>query len=296
MALRSILFVPGDSEKKIARAASSGADALILDLEDSVSPAQKPQARSLISAQLRARDAAGPQLWVRINALDTADALQDLVTITAAAPDAIILPKASGNADVIKLSHYLSALETREGIAPGHIKIIVVATETPTALFNLGSYTTATPRLAGLTWGAEDLAAAVGAHGNRDKAGLTPLYQLARSLCLAAAANAGVPPIDTACMDINDQAFIKAESEAARRDGFRAKLAIHPNQIALINQAFTPGTDEIATAQKIVAAYEADPALGTFQLDGKMIDIPHLKQARQILAAAGISQGLINAN
>jgi citrate lyase subunit beta/citryl-CoA lyase len=286
MALRSILFVPGDSEKKIARAASSGADALILDLEDSVSPAQKPQARSLISARLRARDAAGPQLWVRINALNTADALQDLAAITAAAPDAIILPKANGNADVIELGHYLSALEASAGIAPGHIKIIVVATETPAALFNLGSYTTATPRLAGLTWGAEDLAAAVGAHSNRNETGLTPLYQLARSLCLAAAANAGVLPIDTACMEIHDQAFIKTECEAARRDGFRAKLAIHPNQIALINQAFTPGTDEIATAQKIVAAYEADPSLGTFQLDGKMIDIPHLKQARQILAAA----------
>jgi citrate lyase subunit beta/citryl-CoA lyase len=185
---------------------------------------------------------------------------------------------------VTQLDTYLNALETREGLVLGGIKVVVIATETAAALFGLGSYTAATPRLAGLTWGAEDLAQAVGAISNKDGNGLTPLYLLARSLCLAASGAAGVVAIDTACMEIHDLAAIENECVAARRDGFRSKLAIHPSQVEIINRTFAPSDAEIAAARAIVAAYDADPDLGTFQLDGRMIDIPHLKQAQKLLA------------
>jgi citrate lyase subunit beta/citryl-CoA lyase len=284
--LRSILFVPGDSEKKIARSLSCGADALVLDLEDSVSAPRKPQARELTAARLAARTAADPELWVRINPLDTPDALQDLKAITAGRPDVIVLPKASSAADVLQLHHYLHAFEVAAGIPAGQIKIVCVATETAASIFHLGSYSPATPRLAGLTWGAEDLAAAIGAFSNSDEHGLTPLYRMARALCLAAAANAGVTPIDTACMQIRDLDMIARECSAGKRDGFRAKLAIHPDQVPIINRTFSPNESEIAEARAIVAAYTADPNLGTFQLGNKMIDIPHLKQAEKILALA----------
>jgi citrate lyase subunit beta/citryl-CoA lyase len=282
---RSILFVPGDSEKKIARGASCGADALIFDLEDSVAPARKDEARRLTRARLLQRADSDPALWVRINALDTAAALQDLAAVAAGAPDIILLPKAEGAQDVVKLAHFLDALEVHENMARGAIGIVVVATETAGSMFELGSYAQDTPRLRGLTWGAEDLASAVGASSNRDDSGLTPLYLMARSLCLAAAARAGVLPIDTACMEIRELSAIEAETDAARRDGFRAKLAIHPDQVSIINNAFSPSEAEIKEARAIVAAYDADPNLGTFQRGGRMIDIPHLKQARQLLAA-----------
>ena len=283
--LRSLLFVPGDSEKKMLRADECGADALILDLEDSVAPDRKAAARDIVRARLAARATGGPQLWVRINPLDGAEALHDLSAIVAGRPDVLVVPKVSHAAELGTLNAYLDALETHENLPRGGIGVVAVATETAAALFNLGSYAPAPPRLAGLTWGAEDLAAAIGAVSNSDAHGLTPLYQLARSLCLAAAAQAGVVAIDTACMSLNDVPALEAECVAARRDGFRGKLAIHPAQVAVINQNFSPGEAEIAQARAIVAAFEADPRLGTFQLNGRMIDIPHLKQARNLLAS-----------
>jgi citrate lyase subunit beta/citryl-CoA lyase len=285
MTPRSLLFVPGDSEKKIARAAECGADALILDLEDSVAPGRKQAAREIVRNTLATRDAAGPQLWVRINPLDSADALLDLAAIVAVRPHTLVVPKVSNAAELTTLNAYLDALEIREAVPRGEILTVPVATETAAAMFNLGSYVPGTPRLAGLTWGAEDLAAAIGALANADADGLTSLYQLARSLCLAAAANAKVQAIDTACMKINDTAWLERECTAARRDGFKAKLAIHPAQVSVINRMFSPSAAEIDHARAIVAAFEADPNLGTFQLNGQMIDIPHLKQARKILGS-----------
>jgi citrate lyase subunit beta/citryl-CoA lyase len=258
---------------------------LILDLEDSVAPDRKAAARDIVRARLAARVAGGPQLWVRINPLDGAEALHDLSAIVAGRPDVLVVPKVSHASELGVLNAYLDALETHETLLRGGIGVVAVATETAAALFNLGSYAPAPPRLAGLTWGAEDLAAAIGAVSNSDAHGLTPLYQLARSLCLAAAAQAGVVAIDTACMSLNDVNVIEAECAAARRDGFRGKLAIHPAQVAVINQNFSPGEAEIAKARSIVAAFEANPRLGTFQLNGQMIDIPHLKQARNLLAS-----------
>ena len=281
---RSILFVPGDSAKKIARAADCQADAIVLDLEDSVAPSRRAEARAMVRAALDAR-AGSHRYWVRINALDSAEALADLAAVVGGAPDVILLPKASGASDVIQLNHHLSALEVRDGVAPGSIKVVAVATETGAAIFGLGSYAPACPRLAGLTWGAEDLASAVGAASNSDEQGrLTPLYEMARGLCLAAAAAAGVEPIDTAFMDIRDLEALARNCAAARRDGFRAKLAIHPDQVPVINATFTPSPAEVERAQKIVDAFATDPDVGVLQLDGRMVDRPHLEQAHKILA------------
>jgi citrate lyase subunit beta/citryl-CoA lyase len=285
-AARSWLFVPGDAERKLTKAAASEADALILDLEDSVAAANLPAARILVAAFLRAHHAA-MRLWVRINALGTPHALADLASVVPAAPAGIVLPKADGAPDLIRLGHCLSALEVAAGLPEGAIRIAVVATETPAALFTLGSYATASARLAALTWGAEDLAAALGAAGNRAADGPYEFtYQLARSLCLAGAAAAGVDAIDTVFTDFRDTAGLAREAQAARRAGFVGKLAIHPDQVGPINAAFTPDAAEIAHAQRIVAAFAANPGLGTVGLDGRMIDMPHLKQAQRILGIA----------
>jgi citrate lyase subunit beta/citryl-CoA lyase len=286
--MRSWLFVPGDSERKLARAGASGADALILDLEDSVAPPNLPAARAQVAAYLRAHGGAPrPRLWVRINALGTPEALADLAAVVAAGPAGIVLPKADGAADLARLGHYISALEVAAGLAEGGIRVAVVATETPAALFALGGYAPAAPRLAALTWGAEDLAAALGAASNRLPDGEYEFtYQLARSLCLAAAAAAGVDAVDTVFTDFRDAAGLDREARAARRAGFGGKLAIHPDQVPVINAAFTPDAAERAHAERIVAAFAANPGLGAIGIDGKMIDLPHLKQARRLLAAA----------
>ncbi len=283
---RSWLFVPGDAERKLAKGLAGEADVLILDLEDSVAPANLPAARALVAAILR--EHAGPRLWVRINALASPHALADLVAVVPAAPAGILLPKADGGADVLRLGHYLSALEVSAGLPEGGIRIAVVATETPAALFALGSYAPPHDRLAALTWGAEDLATALGASANREADGrYAAPYQLARSLCLAGAAAAGVAPIDTVFTDFRDAAGLSREAAAARRAGFAGKLAIHPDQVGPINAAFTPDAAEIAHAERIVAALAANPGLGTVGIDGRMIDMPHLKQARRLLAMAG---------
>jgi citrate lyase subunit beta/citryl-CoA lyase len=282
--LRSMLFVPGDSEKKLAKASSVGADALILDLEDAVAAARRPIAREMIQDYLRGADRSRSELWVRINPLDSADALRDVTAVAKARPDGIALPKCDGPHHVQQLSHYLDALEIEHGIPLGSIAICAIATETAIAPFTLGQYKGA-PRLRVLTWGAEDLAAALGASSNKDASGqYTPPYVLARSLCLFGAHAAGVQPLDTVTPDFRDNALLLRECEAARRDGYLGKIAIHPDQVAIINEAFTPSSAEIAHAQAIIAAFAANPDAGALSLGGKMIDMPHLKQAERILA------------
>lgn len=288
--LRSFLFIPGDSDKKLARAASCGADGVILDLEDSVAADAKPAARDRVAAFLRAapREAGAPQYWVRINPLDSGLALADLTKIVEAAPAGIFQPKVAGPADVQQLSYYLDALEAAHGLEGGRIRIIPIATETAQAPFHLGAFATAgLARLAGLTWGAEDLAAAIGASGNRDASGDWAFtFRMARSLCLLAAHAAGVQAIETLHADFRDEDGLKASSQAARAEGFTGRLAIHPAQVGVINAAFQPSASEVDQAKRIVAAFAAHPGAGTVGLDGKMVDIPHLKQAEKIVAQA----------
>jgi citrate lyase subunit beta/citryl-CoA lyase len=280
---RSLLFAPGDSERKMAKALASEADLVLLDLEDAVAESAKPAARELTAATLRARKPGGPLVYVRINPLDTAHALIDLAAIVAAKPDGLMLPKAT-RADLDLLHNYLTALEVQAGVEQGAIKVIVVATETPKALFGLGDYCGA-PRLAALTWGAEDIATALGATHNRDETGVYEFpYQLARTLCLAGAANAKVPAIETIHGDFRDPDGLKAVASAARRAGFRSMMAIHPDQVATINAAFSPSEQELARAQRIVDLFDANPGAGTLGLDGEMLDMPHLKRARAVLA------------
>jgi citrate lyase subunit beta/citryl-CoA lyase len=287
MTPRSWLFVPGDSDRKLAKGAASAADALIIDLEDSVAAPNLPTARTLAAAFLRDHaDRTRQQLWVRVNALTSGLALHDLAAVLPAGPDGIVLPKAESAADVVTLGNYLSALEVAAGRADGGTRVVVVATETPGALFTLGSYASAGPRLAGLTWGAEDLAAALGAASNRvEGGGYEFTFQLARSLCLAAAAAAGVAPIDTVFTDFRDTVGLEREARAARRAGFVGKLLIHPDQVDTVNITFTPDPAEVAHAERVLAAFAANPGAGVVAIDGKMIDMPHLKQARRILQA-----------
>lgn len=285
MMLRSMLFVPGDSEKKMGKGASIGADALILDLEDSVAASRRPLAREMTRDYLRNADRSKCELWVRINPIDTADALLDIAAVAGARPDGIALPKAEGAADVIRLAHYLEILETEHGIAPGTIGIVPIATETASAPFTLGQYKGCSPRIRALTWGAEDLSAALGASSNKDERGnYTAPYVLARSLCLFAAYAADVQAFDTVQPDFRDNEKLRLECNEARRDGFTGKIAIHPDQVPVINEAFTPSTAELAHARAIIAAFAAQPEAGTLSLNGKMIDKPHLKQAERILS------------
>ena len=291
--LRSFLFIPGDSEKKLGKADGAGADALILDLEDSVAPANKPQARAMVRAFLfdRPRAERSSQLWVRINPLDTEMALGDLAAVVAGAPDGIMIPKADGPEDVRQLSHYLDALEAQAGVEAGSIRILPVATETAVAPFRLGDYAAAgLTRLAGLTWGAEDLSAAVGASTNLDPAGGWALtYRMVRSLTLLAAHAAGVQAIDTLFVDFKDDDGLRQSCRDARAEGFSGRIAIHPAQVAGINECFSPSEAEIEHARRVIAAFAAAPGVGTVGLDGKMLDIPHLKQAHGVLAQAGLS-------
>ena len=281
-AARSLLFAPGDSARKIEKACASAADAILLDLEDAVADANKPEARKLVAGYLAAKGRR-PGLWVRINPLEGPHALQDLAAVVPSRPDGIILPKAT-RADADTLDHYLTALEAAAGHPVGAIKVIVVATETAPALFGLGDYG-GCPRLAALTWGAEDLATALGATDNRNAQGEYEFpYQLARTLCLAGAVTAGVPAIETIHGDFRDAAGLERVASTARRAGFKGMIAIHPDQVAIINRAFSPSPDEIARAERIVAAFDANPSLGTVGLDGEMLDLPHLKRAQAVLA------------
>jgi len=288
--LRSLLFIPGDSEKKISKIDGCGADAVILDLEDSVAPANKAEARRMV-AEFVAKTPRGqraPHYWVRVNPLDSGLVLEDLAAIMGAAPDGIIQPKTNGPDCVRQLSHYLDAFEAAHGLEAGSTKIIPVATETAVAPFHLGGFAGAgLDRLAGLTWGAEDLATAVGASANRDASGEWLFtFRMARSLCLLAAHAAGVQAIDTLYVDFRDDEGLRASSRESRVEGFSGRLAIHPAQVEGINAAFMPSPEEIAHAERIIAAFAANPGAGTVGLDGKMVDIPHLKQAEHIVAQA----------
>ena len=285
--LRSILFVPGDSGRKLEKSLGFGADALMIDLEDSVVPARKPVARELAAAFLHANSASpGVRIWVRVNPLGSEDILPDLAAIVGAKPAGILLPKSEGAADVRRLSHYLDALEAREGLANGSTRIMAIATETAAATFALGEYRGAgMERLCALTWGAEDLSADIGASTNRDPDGrLSLTYRMVRSNLLLAAKAAGVMAIDTAYPDYRDLVALHEALEVSRREGFSGALAIHPAQIEPMNAAFSPSEEDIRLAEKIVAAFSADPDAGTLGIDGRMYDRPHLVQAQKILA------------
>ena len=290
--LRSMLFIPGDSDKKLAKVAQCGADAVILDLEDSVAPANKAAARDKVADFLRDFDRSvdgAPELWVRINPLDSGLAESDLAAIVPARPDGVVQPKPDGPEDVAKVSSLLDHMELAHGVAPGSIGIIPVATETAIAPFRLGEYAGAgLTRLRGMTWGAEDLAAALGATGNRSADGeFLYTYRLVRSLTLMAAHAAGVPAIETLHADFKDGKGLLASSRQARAEGFSGRLAIHPAQVAPINDGFTPSAEEVDFARRVVAAFEAEPGAGVVGLDGKMLDMPHLKAARRTLGLAG---------
>ena len=295
MTLRSFLFVPGDSERKQAKAETNQADALILDLEDSVSPENIDRARVMVREYLQARRSSTKtsgrqQLWVRINPIQTEKALADLAAVMPGAPDGIMLPKADSAAEAITLGHYLSALEAREGLTPESTRILPVATETPRAMFALGSYHGASARLYGLTWGAEDLSTAIGASTNRLLDGEYEFtYKMAKSLCLLGASAAGIAAIDTLYANFKDPEGLLADSKAARRAGFSGRIAIHPDQSEIINAAFTPDEKEVAFARRVVDAFAAAGGAGTLQLDGKMLDRPHLTQAQKLLELAARS-------
>ncbi len=288
--MRSLLFVPGDSPRKLDKALTCGADALILDLEDSVAPGAKAAARETVAAFLD--EAKGrqrrPKLFVRVNALDTGLTDLDLDTVMRAAPDGVMLPKAAGGADVSHLSVKLAVREAEYDLPGGGTAILPIATETARSLFLLGSLAGSSARLLGIAWGAEDLSADLGAETNRDAAGAyTDPYRLARSLTLFAAAAAGVDAVDTVFTDYRDPEGLAAECEAARRDGFAAKMAIHPDQVATINAAFTPTPAAIEGARAVVAAFAANPGAGVVGLGGRMVDRPHLRRAERVLARCG---------
>ena len=281
MILRSLLFVPGDSEKKLAKAQNSPADALILDLEDSVTPENRPKARGLVREYLKhpARQA----LWVRVNPIGSPDYKADLEAIVAGAPAGLVIPKADGPKPLYALDQDVSALEVASGLRERQIEVLPVATETPTAVTTLMDYRDPPPRLAGLTWGAEDLSAAVGAATNRDENGEFLLtYKIVRSLCLIAAKAAGVEAIETLHADFRDSAGLDRFARAAQREGFSGMMAIHPDQVAIINAAFTPSATDVEYSRRVVAAFAG--GVGVAGLDGKMLDQPHLKQARHVLA------------
>lgn len=285
--IRSLLFVPGDSERKIAKAQETDADALILDLEDSVVPDRKPAARDFCRAALAGP---GPKKFVRINALETLHAAADLAAIMQGAPFGIMLPKCQSATDLHRLDDMLTVLEAREGLALGSTLVLPIVTETAAAMLGFPTYVGAElPRLFGMTWGGEDLAADLGARSNRDETGGYALpYQLARSFCLYAASAAGSAPIDAVFTDVKDLEALEREAVAASRAGFVGKMAIHPAQAEVINRAFTPPAEDIEHARRVLDAFAAAEATGVALLDGRMLDRPHQRAAARVLAAAGV--------
>jgi len=284
--MRSFLFVPGDSARKFQRAREGAADALILDLEDSVAAGQKDAARGITRDMLGA-DRNAQALFVRVNALDSGRTLGDLAAVMPLRPDGIVLPKCAGAADVAQLANYLDAFEAAAGSESGLTRIVGVATETADAIFGLGGYRGASPRLWGIMWGGEDLAASLGATTNSIEGAFTEPFLLARNLCLMGAAAAGIVAIDTVSTRIKDLDHVEAEARAARRDGFGAKAVIHPSHVEIVNRAFTPTEAEADWAQRVVDAFRDDPQAGVVTIDGRMIDKPHERAARKILAALG---------
>lgn len=284
--IRSWMFVPGDSEKKLEKGLTNPADALILDLEDSVSDDRQEIAREMVRDFLKSHPDRSQQLWVRINPLDNDLSLPDLTAVMPGAPDGIVLPKVYSAKEINLLSDYLDVLEVREGLTPGSTKIVSVATETAASLLTFDTYLeNVTDRLVALTWGGEDLAAALGASDNRHpRTGeYDDPFRLARTMCLATSRAIDVQPVGVVYVDFRDLDGLEAECLRDRQSGFIGKIAIHPAQSEVINRAFTPSDDEIAHAKKVVEIFEQNPGLGTIGLDGKMLDMPHLKQARNLL-------------
>lgn len=281
MILRSLLFVPADSEKKLAKCISSPADALILDLEDSVAPENRPRAREMVREFLKS--AHKQSIWVRINPLGSPDFIRDVEAVTASRPAGYVIPKPDGPQALHVIDAHLITRETHAGIAHGTIKLLPVATETPVAAMSLQDYRSPPPRLAAMTWGAEDLSAALGAAGNRDESGEFLLtYRIVRSLCLIAAKAADAPAIETLHADFRDAKGLERAARAAQREGFAGMLAIHPDQVPVVNETFTPSTSDVEHARRVVAAFAG--GAGVASLEGKMLDQPHLKQAKNVLA------------
>ena len=285
--MRSLLFVPADGGSKLDKAVASGADAVIVDLEDSIVPERKDTARVTALDFLKRAGAAKqrPRLLVRINGLDTGMTDADLDAIVPGRPDAIVFPKAEGGASVVHLDAKLTAREAIAGVPEGQIKILAQGVESAAGLFAAGTFRGASVRLIGLTWGPEDLSAELGAEANRNTQGeLTEPYRLARSICLYAAAAAKLPAIETVYVDFRNSEGLRRDTEAARRDGFTGRLAIHPAQVPVINEIFTPSAAQIERAKAVVAAFAAQPGAGTVGIDGKMYDRPHLARAQALLA------------
>ena len=288
--MRSLLFVPADGGPKLDKAMASGADAVIIDLEDSIAPERKDQARKLALDFLKSAHVKKerPRLLVRINGLDTGMTDADLNAVVAGKPDGILFPKAEGGASVTHLDAKLTAREAIAGLPEGAIKILAQSVELAAGFFLAGTFRDASPRLIGLTWGPEDLSSELGAEANREADGtLTEPYRLARSICLLGAAAAKVPAIETIHVNFRDPDVLRRDTELARRDGFTGRLAIHPAQVAIINEVFTPSPEQIAKAKAVVAAFAAKPGAGTVGIDGKMYDQPHLKRAQALLARIG---------
>lgn len=282
--MRSFLFVPGDSARKFAKAIGGEADALILDLEDSVAAPAKAEARACVAGMLKA-ERGDKALFVRVNALDTGMTLADLTAVMPCAPDGIVLPKCEGADDLRKLAHYLAAFEAAHSLP--ETRILAIVTETAAALFGLGRYRDADPRLWGMMWGAEDLAASFGARQNAENGIYLEPFRLARNLCLAGAAAAGVVAVDTICARLDDLKALEDEASEARRDGFGAKAVVHPSHVAPVNRAFEPTEQELVWARKVLDAFAANPDAGVVNIDGRMIDKPHERAARKILAVRG---------
>jgi citrate lyase subunit beta/citryl-CoA lyase len=291
MPMRSWLFVPGDSEKKLAKVAGCGADVVIVDLEDAVAPQAKDAARALAREWLTAqrREGGTGQRWVRINALDTPLWREDLLAVLPGAPDGIMVPKAAGPVQLQTLAAELHDLERRHDLAAGHVRMLPLVSETPAAALGIPAYLeTPVPRLAGLTWGAEDLSAAIGASRKRDADGCwTDAFRMVRAQVLLAAHACAVLPVDTLFADFRDLAGLERAAKESHADGFAGMLAIHPDQVPVINAAFMPSEEEIAEARRIVATFAAAPGSGALQMEGRMLDQPHLEQARRLLASLG---------
>ena len=284
--MRSLLFVPADGGSKLDKAFGSGADAIILDLEDSIAPERKKAAREACLEYLNAvRDRAErPRLLVRINGLETGLTDADLAAIVPGRPDAILFPKAEGGESVVHVDAKLTAQEAITGVPEGAIKILAQSVESARGLFLAGTFRDASPRLIGMTWGPEDLSSEVGAETNREADGnLTEPYRLARSMCLFGAAVAKMPAIETIHVDFRNLDALRRDTELARRDGFTGRLAIHPAQVPVINEVFTPSAEQIEKAKAIVAAFAAKPGAGTVGIGGKMYDRPHLVRAQRLL-------------
>jgi citrate lyase subunit beta/citryl-CoA lyase len=284
--LRSLLFVPADGGAKLDKAVASGADGVIVDLEDSIAPERKEAAREAALAFLKSAQAKKerPRLLVRINGLDTGMTDADLDAIVAGKPDAVVFPKAEGGASVVHLDAKLTAREAVAGLPEGSIKILAQAVESAVGLFLAGTFRDSSARLIGLTWGPEDLSAELGAEANRESDGtLTEPYRLARAMCLYGAAAAKLPAIETVYVDFRNSEGLRRDTETARRDGFTGRLAIHPAQVAVINDVFTPTPEQIEMAKAVVAAFAAQPGAGAVGIDGKMYDRPHLVRAQRLL-------------